>query len=114
MTGDKVLYLLAGTGIGAALGLLFAPKSGQEIRDTISNKFQESDFAERASSTVRNVMEKGKNIANISKQRFNESVESGKQTLNEAVESGTQRLNESIEAGKSEFARMKPEERISH
>src|SRR6266436_498918 len=35
--GDKVLYFLAGAGIGAALAVLLAPRSGRETREWISS-----------------------------------------------------------------------------
>jgi len=35
--GSNLLYLLAGCGIGATLALLFAPKSGAELRSDISD-----------------------------------------------------------------------------
>lgn len=42
---NVLLYMLAGVGlgalIGAAAGLLFAPKPGTETRDDLSNKFKE-------------------------------------------------------------------------
>lgn len=42
---NAMLYLLAGVGlgaiIGAAAGLLFAPKAGSELRADIGNKFKE-------------------------------------------------------------------------
>jgi gas vesicle protein len=42
---NVVLYMLAGVGlgaiIGAAAGLLFAPKAGMETREDLSNKFKE-------------------------------------------------------------------------
>ena len=42
---NAVLYLLAGVGlgaiIGAAAGLLFAPKKGDEIRDDLAERFKE-------------------------------------------------------------------------
>ncbi len=42
---NVLLYMLAGVGlgalIGAAAGLLFAPKAGTETRDDLSNKFKE-------------------------------------------------------------------------
>ena len=50
MSHDKdeanvVLYMLAGVGlgaiIGAAAGLLFAPKAGTETREDLANKFKE-------------------------------------------------------------------------
>jgi gas vesicle protein len=33
---DKFLFFLAGAGIGAVIGLLFAPKSGRETREMIA------------------------------------------------------------------------------
>jgi len=42
---NSMLYLLAGVGlgaiIGAAAGLLFAPKAGTETRDDLNEKFTE-------------------------------------------------------------------------
>jgi len=35
--GNKLVYLLIGGGIGAILALLFAPKSGQELRSDIAD-----------------------------------------------------------------------------
>ena len=94
---DKLIYLGAGCGIGLILGLLFAPQSGEEIRHTLTNKVddlahkvqekvQESGIAESASQTWRNVVDKGKNVANIGKARLNESIEAGKRKFNESME----------------------------
>jgi gas vesicle protein len=42
---NVLIYMLAGVGlgaiIGAAAGLLFAPKAGTEIRDDLTGKFKE-------------------------------------------------------------------------
>ncbi|HJP82951.1 MAG TPA: YtxH domain-containing protein [Fimbriimonadaceae bacterium] len=42
---NVMLYMLAGVGlgaiIGAAAGLLFAPKAGTETREELANKFKE-------------------------------------------------------------------------
>ncbi|OYT72832.1 MAG: hypothetical protein CFK49_04965 [Armatimonadetes bacterium JP3_11] len=66
-----VLYLLAGIGlgvlIGAVIGLLFAPKSGEEIRGDLSQRLHElsdkvrelsQQVYERGGETVRNLRER--------------------------------------------------------
>ena len=94
---DKLIYLGAGCGIGLVLGLLFAPRSGQEIRhtltskvDDLANKFQEkvqhTGIAETTGQNWRNVVDKGKNIANIGRSRLNESIETGKRKYSESIE----------------------------
>ena len=95
---DKLLYRAAGCGIGAALGVLFAPRPGQQIRHNLTGKVdeltsrvqakvQESGVREAASSTFRNVIAKGKNIAGVGRHRMKESIEAGKRKFNESIES---------------------------
>jgi gas vesicle protein len=94
---DKLIYLGAGCGIGLVLGLLFAPQSGEKIRHTLTSKVddlthkvqekvQESSIGDTANQTWRNVVEKGKNVANIGRSRLNESIEAGKRKFNESLE----------------------------
>ena len=94
---DKLIYLAAGCGIGAVIGALFAPSSGREIRRNLSNKMggltvrvperiQHSPVGETAGSTLRNVMEKSRNVASIGRQRLNDSIEAGKRRFNESIE----------------------------
>ena len=94
---DKLLYFGAGCGLGLALGALFAPQSGQQTRRNLSNKMDDlshrvrgkiesSGIRETASQTVQNVVEKGKNVANIGRPRFNESVETGRRKFNQSIE----------------------------
>jgi gas vesicle protein len=46
--GAKFAYLLAGVTVGALVGLLFAPGSGEETRKYLSQKAEESrQFAQR-------------------------------------------------------------------
>src|SRR5215470_13557123 len=94
---DKLIYLGAGCGIGILLGALFAPKSGEQTRhdlthkmDDLSHRVQDkvshSGIGDSASRTWSNVVEKGKNVANIGRQRVNESIEAGKRRFNESIE----------------------------
>jgi len=94
---DKLLYFGAGCGLGFALGALFAPQSGQQMRQNLSSKvddlshkvqdkIESSGIRETASQTWQNVVEKGKNVATIGRRRFNESVETGRRKFNESIE----------------------------
>ena len=91
---EKFLYLLAGTGIGAVLGLLFAPRAGSEMRSSLTSQAQRGvdRIAEKVDESRKFILEKGSGI-----------VERGKQTLNQSVEGVKNRFNESIEAGKRAY-----------
>ena len=94
---DKLVYLGAGCGIGLVMGLLLAPQSGQEIRHTLTSKVdelankvqekvQQSGIRETAGESWHNVVEKGKNVANIGRARLNESLEAGRRKFSESIE----------------------------
>ncbi len=52
--GSKLTYFLAGLGIGALLGILFAPKSGEEMREYLSAKAEEGrQYAQRKARELR-------------------------------------------------------------
>ena len=95
---DKLIYLGAGAGIGMILGLLFAPQSGEETRHTITDKMDDlshkvqdrishSGIGDSATQTWNSVIEKGKNVASIGRQRLNESLEAGRRKYNEGMQS---------------------------
>jgi len=55
--GTAVTFLMIGIGTGALLALLFAPKSGEELRRDIRRKFENAkdaveDFADEAKDRV--------------------------------------------------------------
>ena len=52
--GSKVSFFLVGLGIGALLGILFAPKSGEETRDYLSSRADEGrDYAQKKARELR-------------------------------------------------------------
>jgi gas vesicle protein len=94
---DKLIYLGAGCGIGLVLGMLFAPQSGEEMRHTIGNKVDDlthrvqdrvsqSGIGDTAAQTWQTVLDKGRNVATIGRQRLNDSLDAGKRKFNEAME----------------------------
>jgi len=105
MKRSELGYLLAGAGLGAVVSLLFTPSAGRDLRSTLTNRTQEgldrisqkvdegkryvqdSDLGRRAGETIRNVVERGKTVANMGRDRVNDSVEAGKEKFGESMES---------------------------
>lgn len=82
--GSKVTYFLVGMGIGALVGVLFAPKSGDETRDFLSKKADEGkDFAQKKARELReraeDLIERGKEIASRQKDSISAAVEAGRE-----------------------------------
>jgi gas vesicle protein len=97
--GDKFLYFLAGAGIGAALAFLFAPKSGRETRDWITNTANESkDYVSNKVTEGRQfVEEKGRKVTDDFStfvDRSKEAVQRQKEQLTAAFEAGKQAYRE--------------------
>lgn len=92
---NRFSYFFLGLGLGVAVGLLFAPKSGSETRDLIRNKAGEGkDYLKKASGDLKDsagdLLEKGRNVVGKQKDTLNAAVEAGKQAYRDAV-SGVER-----------------------
>ena len=59
-SSEEVLWLLSGIAIGATLGLLFAPQSGEETRHTIKRVARKSTSRLREQGA--DVYEKGRDL----------------------------------------------------
>lgn len=93
-----ILSFLIGGLTGAALAILFAPRSGKETRDLLGEKFREG--AERGREVREKVVGKGREILDqasdyVEKQR--EGITSRKERLSAAVEAGRQAYREEKE-----------------
>lgn len=83
--GSKVSFFLVGLGIGALIGILFAPKSGEETRDYLSSKAEEGrDYAQKKARELReraeDLIERSKEILAKQKDAISSAVEAGKET----------------------------------
>lgn len=87
---NKFSYFFLGLGLGVAVGLLFAPKSGAETRDLILSKADESkDYLKRRTVELREsaseAIDRGKTAVSRQRDNLTAAVEAGKQAYREAV-----------------------------
>ncbi|MHB8501359.1 MAG: YtxH domain-containing protein [Candidatus Acidiferrales bacterium] len=82
--GSKVTYFLVGLGVGAMVGILFAPKSGEDTREFLSKKADEGrDFAQRKAKELReradDLIERSKDAASKGKDSISAAVEGARE-----------------------------------
>ena len=79
---SKFSYFLVGLGLGALLGILFAPKSGEETREYLLDKANEGrDYAQRKARELR---ERAEEIADSAR----DAVARQKESITSAVDAG--------------------------
>jgi gas vesicle protein len=95
MNRDGLANFFLGLGIGVGLGILFAPKSGEETRDLLLNKAddgkeylkkQSAVWKDQATDLATGMVDKGKEVLNRQKDVLSDAVEAGKQAYREKVE----------------------------
>ena len=80
-------YFLVGVGIGSLMGILFAPKSGEETRKYIANKAREGSELARKKAREMQVrveenVERGKEIINQTEGQIAMAIDAGIETYN--------------------------------
>ena len=91
---NKLSYFCLGLGLGVAVGVLFAPKSGAETRDLIRSKANESgEYVKRRGvelrETAAETVERSKESLRRHKDNLASAVEAGKQAYRESVNNPT-------------------------
>jgi gas vesicle protein len=84
--GSKVSYFLVGLGVGALMGVLFAPKSGEETREYLSKRADDGrDFAQKKARELREradeLIERGKDVASRKRDSLSAAVEAGREAF---------------------------------
>ena len=82
---SKVSYFLVGLGIGSLIGILLAPKSGEETREYLSQKASEgSDYAQKKARELReraeDLVERGKEVLTQKKGQIASAVDVRRET----------------------------------
>ena len=82
--GSKVSFFLVGLGVGTLLGILFAPKSGEETREYLSLKAEEGrEYAQKKARELReraeDLLERSKDVASRQKDSISAAVDAGRE-----------------------------------
>jgi gas vesicle protein len=87
---SKFSYFAFGLGLGLAVGVLFAPKSGEETREFIRGKADEGkEYLRRRGDDMRQqaneVIERGKGAVRAQRDHLSAAVEAGKQAYRDVT-----------------------------
>lgn len=89
-SGNRLPYFFLGLGVGVAVGLLFAPQSGEETRDILKNKADDAkdrlrrrgqEFRESAEDAI----SRGRETITRHRESVSAAVDAGKQAYRDAV-----------------------------
>jgi gas vesicle protein len=87
---NSFLWFLAGLGVGALVGVLYAPSSGSEIRESLRSKADEGrefvkERARKAREQATDLVDRGREVAKQQKEQFKSAYEAGRQAYHEAT-----------------------------
>jgi gas vesicle protein len=108
----KLTYLLIGGGIGAVLALLFAPKSGEELRGDIADVTRKG--LEKGKETAAQLQERAGEYYEVTRERAGELYQTAQEKAGELTEKAREAAARSanpftaaIEAGKEAYTEEK-------
>jgi gas vesicle protein len=86
--GNTFVWFLAGLGLGALVGVLYAPRSGSETREVLRARAEEGrDFvrgrAREAREQAAQWADRGRDVVNQQKEQFRAAYEAGRQAYQE-------------------------------
>jgi gas vesicle protein len=89
---NSFLWFLAGLGIGAVAGVLYAPRSGDETRQALRSRAEDGrefvrDRARQAREQAATWADRGRDALNQQKEQFRSAYEAGRQAYQEATTS---------------------------
>jgi gas vesicle protein len=86
--GNSFVWFLAGLGLGALAGVLYAPRSGTETREALRARAEEGrDYvrsrAREAREQAAQWADRGRDVVNQQKEQFRAAYEAGRQAYQE-------------------------------
>jgi gas vesicle protein len=110
---NSLAWFVAGLGVGALVGILYAPKSGRETREDLLNGAR--DGTEYLRTRARQAAEQVGGLVDKGKEQASDYVERGRAQWEEFVERGknlvseqTGRVTAAVEAGRQAY-KMPPD-----
>jgi gas vesicle protein len=108
-------WFLAGLGIGALIGVLYAPKSGRETREDLANSAREGTeylkqrsrdaadqvgvIVDRSKAQANEYVDRGKEYVQRGRAQWDDFVSEGRQFVNDQ----TNKVSAAVEAGKQAY-----------
>ena len=88
--GNSFVWFLAGLGVGALVGVLYAPRPGSETREALRARAEEGrDYmksrAREAREQANEWVDRGREVVNQQKDQFRAAYEAGRQAYQEAT-----------------------------
>jgi gas vesicle protein len=88
--GSSFVWFLAGLGVGAAVGILYAPQPGSETREALRARAEEGrDYVKTRARDVRSQasdwVDKGREVVDQQKDQIRSAFEAGRQAYQEAT-----------------------------
>ncbi len=95
-SGNNFLWFILGLGIGAVVGVLYAPQSGRETRETLRQSAEDGrefviNRARQAREQANEWVDRGRDVLNRQKEQFAAAVDAGRQAYREATTEGTEK-----------------------
>ena len=107
-SSTKLTYLLIGGGIGAILALLFAPKSGEELREDIADVTRKG--IEKGKETAEQLQETAEEYYEVTRDKAGELYETAQETAGDitgkakaAAAQSANPISAALDAGKKAY-----------
>ncbi len=90
MADSKLSFFCLGVGMGTALGILFAPKPGEEMREELRSRAAEGgEYLRKRGGTLREhteeVMERGRDAVGSQREQLAAALDAGRKAYREAT-----------------------------
>jgi len=84
--GTVLVSFVAGAALGAGLALLYAPKSGRDMRESIADMAEDAvdkikEYTKEAQEKIKSAVEEGKETVNEKKSSLPSAIEAGREAM---------------------------------